>query len=42
MKEQYKILVEAVLYSTVGVFLFTTVALLMLRYVLWLWGMLSN
>lgn len=37
MKEQYKILVKAVLYSTVGVFLGITVAIFMLRYGIWLW-----
>ena len=37
MKQDYKILVQAVLYSTVGTFLGITIATLMLRYGIWLW-----
>jgi hypothetical protein len=37
MKEDYKILVQAVLYSTVGTFLVVTLAIFMLRYGIWLW-----
>jgi len=42
MKEAYKILLQGVLYSTVGVFLLLTLTILMLRYGIWLWGILSN
>ena len=37
MKDDYKILLQAVLYSTVGTFLVVTLAIFMLRYGIWLW-----
>jgi hypothetical protein len=42
MKEDYKLLYQAILYAAVGVFLCTTLAILMLRYGIWLWNAFSE
>ena len=42
MKEDYKLLYQAILYAAVGVFLCTTLAILMLRYGIWLWNVFPD
>jgi hypothetical protein len=42
MKSDYKILLQAVLYAAVGVFLCTTLAILIFRYAIWLWNVFPD
>ena len=37
IRDDYKFLLQAVLYATAAVFLITTLAIFMLRYGIWLW-----
>ena len=38
MKEDYKLLYQAILYAAAGVFLGITIAILVLKYAIWLWN----
>jgi hypothetical protein len=42
MKQDYKILLQAILYAAVAMFLCTTLGIFMFRYAVWLWNELSD
>lgn len=42
MKEDYKILIQAILYAAVAMFLCTTLGIFTLKYATWLWGTFSE